>query len=495
VTLSPEVVQLITYAIAASGMGFTWITLMIVGIQLRQPVAGRLAVVWGLAASRNLILYSASLLALEPPAWIPAPAVAIAALQVASGAIELACIPIYADIAALVAQRPARAHAYRRWIAFGVIGAVCFTAFALAAQWWPSLGLPDVRDLSRMRASLVSIVGVVTLTRESRRSPAQRPVLLLIVAGFIILAARPIHGLLFARYALTVGPSSATGTAAYLLSIVVAFMVAGATQYAAIFRYQYDQSIRDGNDLHDIESVAARVRREQMLASFAVGFGHDVNNIIQTVVLCAEQVRHRAEHDPKIQHVASILDEAARRGRDISGRLTALEKRDTTIHDRIDAAAILRALETPLRKLAPLHVVEVSPDETAPLIQCHRMDIERAIVNLVVNARDASKVDSLIGVRMCLRRQAVPPGTKHSLRDWVCIAVEDRGAGVAPERLGMIFDAYYTTKGAGGTGLGLPSVRAIMRSAQGEVTVDSKVGAGTVMTLWFPVMVPNAAGG
>lgn len=474
-------------------MVFTWLILTIVGVQLRRPLAVRLGIIWGLGAFSNLAGFAGILVQVAPPAWLRTPAAGHSVLLVASGGVAVAILPVFAEVGALTVGRAVRPGAGRRRIAFGAVGIACFSALVFAAQSIQGLNLAAVHWALRWVAGLIAGVGVATMVRESRRSRAQRTVLLLIAAGFAIIALRPLTHRLFESYAVAGGGPSFAAYVTYATSITVAFMAAGATQYAAVFRHLYDASLREARALEEAEAQAASVRRERALARFAVGFGHDVNNIIQALVLCADQVRRRAVHDAGIREAASILHEAARRGQDIGARLIALEERESAACDAIDVAEVLRALEMPLKRLASLHVVEVSVDGGAPPVYVHRVDLERAIVNLVVNARDASKIGSLVRVRMDVRRQTAPPSMPFAVQEWVCVAVEDRGIGVARNKFDELFKPYYTTKGDAGTGLGLSTVRAVMRSARGEVTVESELGVGTVMTLWFPVRAPDGA--
>jgi signal transduction histidine kinase len=110
--------------------------------------------------------------------------------------------------------------------------------------------------------------------------------------------------------------------------------------------------------------------------------------------------------------------------------------------------------------------------------------LNAAIVNLVVNARDAMPDGGVIRISTAAVIKGAHAGEAE---DYVRVRVRDNGAGMPPEVTAKIFDPYFTTKGDGGTGLGVPQVQAWMRQVGGYVTVQSKVGKGTAFDLFFPV--------
>jgi two-component system cell cycle sensor histidine kinase/response regulator CckA len=119
-----------------------------------------------------------------------------------------------------------------------------------------------------------------------------------------------------------------------------------------------------------------------------------------------------------------------------------------------------------------------------------RASFDQAMVNLVVNARDATAEGGSIIIRtkeVTLDEAALSQGALHSGHH-VVVEVSDTGHGIAPEHVHQVFDPFFTTKEAGsGTGLGLTTVYAFVRNSGGHVEVESAVGRGTTISLYFPV--------
>jgi signal transduction histidine kinase len=126
--------------------------------------------------------------------------------------------------------------------------------------------------------------------------------------------------------------------------------------------------------------------------------------------------------------------------------------------------------------------LELSLDEPVSRVLVDPRDVERVLLNLVVNARDAMPDGGTIAVT--LSQQGTTPGTEPS----VWLEVRDSGSGMAPEIAAQAFEPYFTTKGARGTGLGLSIVQQVVGLSGGTVALRSAVGSGTTVTLTFPAI-------
>jgi signal transduction histidine kinase len=129
-------------------------------------------------------------------------------------------------------------------------------------------------------------------------------------------------------------------------------------------------------------------------------------------------------------------------------------------------------------------ILELAPDLPKCLVDPPQFNA--AILNLVVNARDAMPAGGTI-------RIATSAVVRRQNRNYVRVRISDDGAGMPPDVRKRIFDPYFTTKGESGTGLGIPQVQALMRQVGGYLTVNSKVGKGTSFDLFFPVHVEQPA--
>jgi CheY-like chemotaxis protein len=140
-------------------------------------------------------------------------------------------------------------------------------------------------------------------------------------------------------------------------------------------------------------------------------------------------------------------------------------------------------------------VVRLGPE--IGLVRVDPGQIEQVILNLVINARDASEPGSKVWIstreeQLELPRSAYPQPVRAG--HWVVLEVSDKGTGMEHRVLSHIFEPFYTTKGVGkGTGLGLSTVLGIVQQSEGVVTVDSRVGAGTTFEVWLPRLPGPAA--
>ena len=155
----------------------------------------------------------------------------------------------------------------------------------------------------------------------------------------------------------------------------------------------------------------------------------------------------------------------------------------------VDVAGMMEELLPLLQQAAGATIaLAYRPQIAQALVQVDPHSLERAVMNLVINARDAcgerGKVTLVLGERHV---DEVPVDEPHAPGTYIVLSVQDDGPGIAPEVRKRLFEAYFTTKPAGmGTGLGLAQIRAAVRQADGFVEIDSVPGEGACFTLGFP---------
>lgn len=135
---------------------------------------------------------------------------------------------------------------------------------------------------------------------------------------------------------------------------------------------------------------------------------------------------------------------------------------------------------------------ETTTCDSAVLADPHTL--ERALLNLVINARDVCAVRGRVCITVATRTLADVEAAGRRAGDYVTLSVQDNGSGIAPEIRDQLFDAYFTTKPAGkGTGLGLAQVDGAVRQADGYIEVQSMPGQGACFTLGFPAAEPSGS--
>jgi CheY-like chemotaxis protein len=185
-----------------------------------------------------------------------------------------------------------------------------------------------------------------------------------------------------------------------------------------------------------------------------------------------------------------------RRGAELTGKLLAFSRRQVLAPSRVDAAALLESLAGMLRRTLDQRIaiaVEVAPD--APPVVADAGQLEAALLNVAINARDAMPAGGTIAFRCAPARLpqdvaaevARDAGPEAGERRYVEIAVADDGLGMPDEVRARAFEPFFTTKDPGrGTGLGLSTVYGFVKQSKGAVRLVSTAGAGTVLKLYLP---------
>jgi CheY-like chemotaxis protein/anti-sigma regulatory factor (Ser/Thr protein kinase) len=202
-------------------------------------------------------------------------------------------------------------------------------------------------------------------------------------------------------------------------------------------------------------------------------------------------LKKSAPTDAKMQRAVSAIETATKRGAALTSQLLTFARRQSVNPQAISVAerigAVREVLETGVGSSVKL-AFDVSPDLWPVTVDIS--ELETALVNLVINARDAMPTGGIITVAA---RNAAADDQDE--RDFVAISVEDSGQGIAPDVLDKIFDPFFTTKAVGkGTGLGLSQVHGFAHQAGGTVRVESELGRGTRVTILLPrdEIIPSA---
>ncbi|MBX3503179.1 MAG: PAS domain S-box protein [Alphaproteobacteria bacterium] len=249
-----------------------------------------------------------------------------------------------------------------------------------------------------------------------------------------------------------------------------------------------------GRDLTERLAAEERVQRSQRLEAIGQltgGIAHDFNNLLGLVISSLELLLDRTDlAEDTMEHAAAALH-GAQRGADLVRGLLAFARQQPLEPRTVDANALLGNTARLLGRMLGGNIV-VEFDGAADLWPVHidAPNLESAIVNLAVNARDAMPD----GGRLTLstRNATLGQGDQHDMPgfapgDYVAVTATDTGAGIPPEVMGRIFDPFFTTKEPGrGTGLGLSMVFGFVKQSGGHIHVDSVVGRGTSVRLYLP---------
>ncbi len=231
--------------------------------------------------------------------------------------------------------------------------------------------------------------------------------------------------------------------------------------------------------------------KQEAIGRLAGGIAHDFNNLLSIVLANAERLVDRSDEAPEI--LAAEIGDAARAGAELTRRLLSFARRADLHPTIVDLNQVVTSMNNLLRRSLPENIaIETSLMAGLWKTRTDRSFLESALLNLVVNARDALQRGGRLTIEtanvrltdeyVTSRREEIPAG-RH-----VMLAVTDTGVGIAPEVLPHIFEPFFTTRAnEGGTGLGLAMVYGFARQSGGTVRVYSEPGRGTSFKLYLPI--------
>ncbi|MCY4754760.1 PAS domain S-box protein [Pelomonas aquatica] len=259
------------------------------------------------------------------------------------------------------------------------------------------------------------------------------------------------------------------------------------------------------------EEALSHAQRLESVGQLTGGIAHDFNNLL-TVIQGNLQVLEELPAlacDKFGQQLVGAAARAARRGAELTGKLLAFSRRQVLQPSAVDVGAMLESLADMLRRTLDQRIdIGVELPDAAATVQADPGQLEAALLNIAINARDAMPdggalrfaVSPAGALPATVRREIDAPGAVDE--SLLRIAISDTGSGMSEEVRERAFEPFFTTKQAGrGTGLGLSTVYGFARQSHGAVAIDSAPGLGTTISLYLPrpggpkAVAADAAGG
>ena len=264
----------------------------------------------------------------------------------------------------------------------------------------------------------------------------------------------------------------------------------------------------DVSEQKQLELQLAQSQKMQAIGQLAGGVAHDFNNLLTAIQLRLDELLHRHPvGDPSYEGLNEIRQTGVRAA-DLVRKLLAFSRKQTVQRETLELGELISEFEVLLRRLLREDVKLITAyGRDLPLVRADKSQLETAVMNLAVNARDA------------LRSNPPPNGAAGEVRirtarvtqlearqlgyvaapaeGCAMIEVADNGPGMSPEVQAKIFEPFFTTKAVGeGTGLGLATVYGIVKQADGWIHVESEPDRGAAFRIFLPVYVPvpNAEG-
>ncbi len=241
----------------------------------------------------------------------------------------------------------------------------------------------------------------------------------------------------------------------------------------------------------DLEDRLRQAQKMEAVGQLAGGIAHDLNNVLTAVMAHVDMVVTSLPPDNDLRNDLTQAQGAARRGATMIAKLLGFSRRERLVLTPLRLEELVAKIVPTVQRMLPQIDVVVS---SAPGLQPIAADagaVQRMLLNLATNAADAMPDGGRLTIHL---EPATPEEKQMAAQEWgapghyVVLAVSDNGKGMSPETLARIFEPYFTTKPADhGTGLGMAMVFGLMKQHLGYVLVNSTLGAGTEVRLYFPV--------
>lgn len=217
------------------------------------------------------------------------------------------------------------------------------------------------------------------------------------------------------------------------------------------------------------------------------GVAHDFNNLLMATLSSLELLRKRISADPQALRLLDTAVEGAQRGATLTQRMLAFARRQDLNPVRVEIPVLVQGMADLIKRaLGPSLAIETRFPLSLDAVTADVNQLEMALLNLVMNARDAMTDGKII---VTAEAHLLSDSNSHDLAPgrYVSLCIVDQGAGMDADTLARAMEPFFTTKGVGkGTGLGLSMVHGLAEQSGGRLILESQPGEGTTAALWFP---------
>lgn len=250
-------------------------------------------------------------------------------------------------------------------------------------------------------------------------------------------------------------------------------------------------------DLTDREAMA-QSQKMDAIGSLAGGIAHDFNNLMGSVLAGVRVARDAFPDGRRGAAALDAIEHAGRRAAELTRQLVGVTRHEPLVRVPVDVGAAIANIERMCASTFDRRIrIVVNTPQRLPAVEGDPGQVEQALLNLCINARDAMPDGGTL--RLSARTERLDAGAALRIRDiqpgrYVVVSVADDGIGMSDDVKQRIFEPFFTTKNSGeGTGLGLAMVYGFVQSASGTIVVDSTPGSGTRFDLYLPASQSDAA--
>jgi signal transduction histidine kinase/ActR/RegA family two-component response regulator len=256
--------------------------------------------------------------------------------------------------------------------------------------------------------------------------------------------------------------------------------------------------IRDMEERIGLEDQLRQAQKMESIGTLAGGIAHDFNNILNIIQGYSTLLSTHAGDKAEIADSLSVINEAIKRGAGVVQQLLTLARKSESVLETTDVNAVFGGLVELVKGTFPKNIevtMDLSP-ELPPLL-ADANQLNQALLNLCVNARDAMPEGGKLGVKTrVVDGKSLPDYVAPKAERFVRIEISDNGIGIDENLRSRIFEPFFTTKDSeNGTGLGLAVVYGVVKNHQGYVDVQSAPGAGTTFQILLPILTTSNGNG
>ncbi|SEQ83760.1 ATP-binding protein [Sphingobium sp. YR768] len=251
---------------------------------------------------------------------------------------------------------------------------------------------------------------------------------------------------------------------------------------------QLNERVRERTkDLEKSQDTLRQIQKMEILGQLTGHVAHDFNNLLTPIIGGLDRILSGSITPEAIARTGSIAMQAAETAQTLVQRLLAFSRRQPLLPTAVDLTDLLDGMQALLAStLGPRITLSIDVPHSLPPVRADGHQLELAILNLVVNSRDAMPEGGMLSISADIREHGLP--SPLVARPYVCLTIADSGMGMTPAVKASAMEPFFTTKPTGhGTGLGLSMAHGLAGQLGGALEIDSEFGKGTQVQFWLPV--------
>ncbi len=251
---------------------------------------------------------------------------------------------------------------------------------------------------------------------------------------------------------------------------------------------EFAGSITDISEQRSLESQLIQAQKMDAIGKLTGGIAHDFNNLLAAVIGGLGLLERRAQLEGEHGRILGMTMRAAEQGSELIRRLLAFARQQKLEPQSVDLAALRHGVSDLLsHTLGGLVDLAWRVDRGVWKVFADQAQLELALINLIINARDAMPAGGTVTISAQNRKVAADELPGIAAGDYVQLSVMDNGTGISPDDLEKVMEPFFTTKDVGkGSGLGLSMVYGFAKQSNGAFLIESEMGKGTAAKLWLP---------